>query len=308
MRVAFLSNPRSGRGISRWAAHAIPAALRQSRHDVPEVAVGDPPDRLAHALDGAEAFVIAGGDGTVHRAAPEAMRASVPVYHIPCGNENLFARQFGMTRSIDLLLGALQRPRPMRIDVAKVQEDGRPSDTLIMLVMCSTGPDAGVIRRLTALRTRAIGHLAYVEPVIREWLAPSIAPVTVETDGRRILDGREGALIVANSRQYALRIDPAVRASMTDGLLDVVFLPGKRPWSMLAWALRCRLRRPIERAGGVYATGREVRISSDRPAPYQVDGDSPGWHGAGLEIDPAAAAPLALTVSVCPLALSVLCP
>jgi diacylglycerol kinase family enzyme len=124
-----------------------------------------------------------------------------------------------------------------------------------------------------------------------------------------VLEGARGTLVVANSRQYALRIDPARRADMSDGLLDLVFLPGRGAASMALWGLRCRLRRPIERRGAVYLTGREVRITSEEPAPYQIDGDSPGWRGAGLGgAADGDGEPLSLRVCVWPGAMRVLTP
>src|SRR5204863_2401502 len=121
----FLSNTRSGRGLSRWAAGVFPGALRSAGHNVAEAAVGDPAGWLGSVLAGAGALVVAGGDGTVHRAARDAIAANVPIYQIPCGNENLFARQFGMTRSIDALLGALEQGRVVRIDIARAWEENR---------------------------------------------------------------------------------------------------------------------------------------------------------------------------------------
>src|SRR5262245_9372375 len=109
VRIVFLSNPRSGRGLSRWALSTIPAALRRAGHDVTDLAVGESHDRLAGVLAGAGALVLAGGDGTVHRAASDAITSAVPIYHVPCGNENLFAREFGMDRRVATLTGALER-------------------------------------------------------------------------------------------------------------------------------------------------------------------------------------------------------
>jgi diacylglycerol kinase family enzyme len=311
VRIAFLSNPRSGRGVSRWARQAFPASLRAAGHDVAGVAVGEPADRLTSALAGADGLVIAGGDGTVHRAAPHVIRSGVPIYHVPCGNENLFARQFGMDRQPATLLSALEGRKTIPIDAAAVEDGlsrGGPPEAVISLLMCSIGPDAGVIRRLTELRTRAIGHLAYVEPLLREWISPTFPRITVDVDGRRVIQDVSGALIIANSRQYAFRIDPAVRADMSDGLLDVVFLPGRTRLSMLGWAFRCRFRREVEASGGLYLTGRQIRVTTDAPAPYQIDGDSPGWQGAGIGGSSEPGGPVSLSIRVLPGVLNVLLP
>lgn len=289
----------------------FPPALRNAGHTVTTVAVGDPDGALASALRHSDALVIAGGDGTVHRAARDAINAAVPIYHIPCGNENLFARQFGMDRKIHTLLRALAAPRVVRIDAATVEDANAPADGHVpplSLLMCSVGPDAGVIQRLTALRTRAIGHFAYIEPIVRECVRPSFPPLTVDLDGRRILENARGTLIVANSRQYALRIDPARRADMSDGLLDVVFLPGRGALSALLWAIRCRWRRDIDRCGALYLTGTDVRIQSPEPGPYQIDGDSPGWCGADRDTLSPGSRPLSLHIALLPAALPVLTP
>ncbi|QKK09344.1 MAG: hypothetical protein HND58_15050 [Planctomycetota bacterium] len=54
-------------------------------------------------------MVAVGGDGTVYHALPQLLRSKTPVYHAPAGNENLFAREFGMTANPATLLGALKR-------------------------------------------------------------------------------------------------------------------------------------------------------------------------------------------------------
>jgi diacylglycerol kinase family enzyme len=243
---------------------------------------------------------VAGGDGSVLRAAPAAIAAGVPVYHIPCGNENLFAREFRMDSSVQTLRRALDRRAVQKVDVGRVagpEGDGGP-----FLIMCSLGPDASVIHRLDRVRTRALGHLAYMGPVLQELMAPSFPRLRVRVDGREVVDGR-GILLVGNSRQYALRMDPAVRASMSDGLLDVVFLPCEGRAGALAWGLRCRLGRQSAHSKLVYVQGREIEIEpAEGEAVYQVDGEAGCSHPAGTSI----AGALRLTLS--PACLPVLVP
>ena len=218
------------------SATAIAAGLRADGHEVIELAVGESHKRLAEALDGAGALLLAGGDGTVHKALGEALGAGVPVYHVPCGNENLIAREFWMTRDIETVRCAIAGGRVRRVDVGIVEEsNGGKAAEFPFLLMCGIGPDAGVVERLTALRKKAIGHMAYIEPVAREILSPRLPALTVEVDGERLVDGRHGMLIVANCRQYGFRLDPAERASMTDGLLDVVFMPCRTSLGALWW-------------------------------------------------------------------------
>lgn len=113
-------------------------------------------------------------------------------------------------------------------------------------------------------------------PVLAELRRPLFPRLKVEVEGKTVVDGQRGMLIVANSRQYALRIDPACNASMTDGMLDVVFLPCRGVASVLACGLACRLRLGHRIRGVVQTRGRRVAITTcDGAVPYQVDGEAP---------------------------------
>lgn len=287
--IVLLVNPRSGRGRGVRAAAEFGGALRAGGREVREVVVGGE-GRLEQALEGAELLVVAGGDGSVLRAAPAAIGAGVPVYHIPCGNENLFAREFGMDRRVGTLMRALERGRTVRVDVGVVGGAGGGGSGAgegggeAFLIMCSAGPDAGVIHRLAGVRGRAVGHLAYCGPVLAEVWRPRIPRVRVTVDGRRVVDGGAGIVLVGNSRRYALGIDPALHASMTDGVLDVVFLPCAGRRDSVLWAVRCRMRRGVGRGGrgAVYEKGREVVIEGlDGPPLVQADGEALPVGGAG---------------------------
>ncbi len=94
-------------------------------------------------------------------------------------------------------------------------------------------------------------------------------------DGERIDLGRQGAVVVANSRQYAWRLDPAQRAVMSDGWLDVLFFPIATKAQLFSWLIKCRLRRHLADQRLIYRRGRAIEIVCDRPQRYQLDGDPP---------------------------------
>jgi diacylglycerol kinase family enzyme len=133
-----------------------------------------------------------------------------------------------------------------------------------------------------------------------------------------IVENRPGFAVVANSRQYAMRLDPARRADMNDGLLDVVFVPFRSRVRLAAWSLGMRLGLHMADSDTVYERGSRVTIDSApgrRPGPsgfglapgsalYQLDGEAPGVsydRAAGPALTP-------IECSVDPGALRVLCP
>lgn len=296
MRIVVLRNSIAGRGKGREHVDRLLAALAERGHAAVTLDVHRPDGtcingELDEALRGADALLVAGGDGTLHHSAPAAMRAGVPVYHFPLGTENLFARQFCMGPSASAAIGALERNRRQTIDTAVCNQRS-------FLLMCSIGFDSCVVERVAANRRGGITRATYIQHALAEMLRPRFVPLSVRVDGRELLAERPGILIVANSRQYAARLDPAREASMTDGLLDIVFLPiGSR----IALA-----RRLAQVARGAHladrtvmrARGAEVRLSAGCAAPYQLDGEHAGTLAPGAS----------LAVRIAPASLHVLTP
>jgi diacylglycerol kinase family enzyme len=288
VRVLVVYNPRSGRGRGVRAARGLHGGLdgeviggRRCAVELLELGGGGGGGgEVCEALQRADVLAVAGGDGSVHHLAPLAIAAGVPMYHVPCGNENLLAREFGMDDSPAALRRALEAWRVVCCDVARCEINGAEAGHV--LLMCSLGPDASIIHRLSVLRTRALGHLAYVQPVLQELVSPRFSNLSVRVDGEEVVGGECGMLVVANSRQYALRIDPAARASMTDGLLDAVFLPCVSRARFALWGVRSRLRRHAEHPEVVYRQGRVIEVGADG-APFQIDGECPGATSGMLE-------------------------
>lgn len=203
MTVVLVGNTKSGRGLARRLFDRFHASLERAGVAVQLLTLNDPvfaPD--AHfdptRFRGARAILPIGGDGTVNAVTDAAIRTGTPVYHVPAGNENLVARRYGMNRDPETFLRALAEHRVIRSDVGLA--GGRR-----FLIMATVGPDARVIERLHHTRTKALGHLAYVEPVLREAVSPYLPRLTVTVDDKRVVDSRPGWLIIANDREYASR-------------------------------------------------------------------------------------------------------
>lgn len=266
MRVCVLFNPIAGLGKGASVVADIEQALLADGHDVclsQTSAEGVDTGALADA----ELLVVAGGDGTMRTAADAAVHAGVSVYHYPQGTENLFARSFGMKAGIDTLRAAIARFTVLNVDTALVNSNR-------FLLMVSAGFDAAVIHDLAARRTGSIRHISYVAPIIRSLWRFRAPIITVETDGQTLIDGQRGMVIIANSREYAFRFDPARKASLTDGALDVVFLPVASRLDIVRWAIRVRRGRHLHNDRLVYATAAQVVVRL-RPEETraQVDGD-----------------------------------
>lgn len=299
MSHIILYNPSSGRGKGLSAATQLHAQILHIGFDarcIPITQSSVISDLPKHAD---RTLFIVGGDGTVHRSVDLARRHDLAIYHVPMGTENLFSREFGMTRDIHLATRSLDTPRFRTIDLATCSGAGNASNTFAL--MCSVGPDAAVIRRLSAARTGPIRHASYLAPIAHELIHLQLPPLTISADGHTLVRDEPGMAVIANSRQYAMRIDPAHHADMSDGLLDLVFFPARSRVELLSHLLAARLRRTGENPNILHRLARTVCITAPDPTTaYQLDGE-PG-------VPSSTASTLDLTLSILPAAARVLLP
>jgi diacylglycerol kinase (ATP) len=281
MRVLLIVNPRSGRGQAAAAANRLGSILVDhtvTRVEMPRADSGDHAWLLPRLRE-SDACVVLGGDGTVHALLPALIECGTPMYHLALGTENLLARQFGMHRAdfdqaIALAVASLRSPRPGVMDVGRCDAPLTRTPARFAL-MLSAGPDAGVIHRLHEARSGPITHVSYLRHVRAEFRVPHLPFLDVEVDGSMLCTGLRGMLVIANSRQYALRIDPAPRAIVDDGLLDVAILPARSAWSTFARLAACRLRlgamAGVKRARGAHV---RFRLQTDHTIALQADGEA----------------------------------
>lgn len=280
MTVVCVGNFKSGRGLSRRLLRRFSDALSARGHRVLELELTRQESEGSTRFDsdrfkGARAILAIGGDGTVNAVTDVAIRTGTPVYHVPAGNENLVARRFGMSRDPITFLRALDDHRVIHADVGLA---GSGESARRFLIMATVGPDARVIERLHYNRTKALGHLAYVEPVIREAVSPYLPSLTVTVDGNRVVNDRPGWLIIANDREYASRLNFAVDAGPLTRSLTAVFLPATNLRDCINWTLRAWTRRHTRDPRMITAEGTAIRVESVAEGPnagliFQLDGE-----------------------------------
>lgn len=272
MNIGIVFNSKSGRGRAASVVTTLTDALHEDGHVLTVADVAGSKDAARIAADGADILLVAGGDGSVHHALLAAKESGSALFHIPMGTENLFARQFGMTREVHAIRAAILAHRTTTIDLGMVQRDRRATHFGLML---SIGLDASIMHRMASSRSGAISHLTYAKPILAEVLRPTLRPLQVLVDGRPLVRHESGLLIVANSRQYALRLDPATRASMTDGKLDVVFFPAENIIGAIRWYAASWLRDHLDDPGVRYAQATKIHVDAG-DLPSQIDGEA--WH------------------------------
>jgi diacylglycerol kinase family enzyme len=120
MRVTLLHNRTAG--SEDHAEHEIEASMRRAGHEIVDV-VSKLDDLLATlSKRRPDLIVIAGGDGTVSRAACALAGRHVPLAILPLGTANNTALSLGVNGSMDALVTGWARGTRRRVDLATVVE------------------------------------------------------------------------------------------------------------------------------------------------------------------------------------------
>ena len=271
MRILMLFNPIAGAGRAEHAAQSTVDALRAAGHDVQLAHTAStvaPDASIVHHLRESDALVIVGGDGAVRWAAAAAADHDVPVWQVPRGTENLFARQFGMTANPDALLRALRKNQTQRVDLCL-------ANGIVFHAMVSIGYDAEVVHDLTARRRGRISRRSYLLPMLRRFANWSPPRLTLRVDDRQLVAPEPGMVVIANSPRYGFAMDPCPNASMTDGLLDVTFFPAASRTQLLGWMIACRRGTHVRSNQLIQARGQRVEVMCRPRSVIQIDGDVP---------------------------------
>jgi diacylglycerol kinase family enzyme len=286
--VLIVANPRAGARSGRSAADRLQRLLRAHGFSVDVLTDGESLQAAAESVGAGgalRAVVAAGGDGTAAMVANQTPQGT-PIALLPLGTENLLAKHLGVTANPESVCRAIRCGATIRLDAG--QADGR-----IFLLMAGCGFDADVVRRLHTQRKGNIRRLSYAKPIldaIRSYQYPELRVYCKATGDRDI--EREGRgdkpdassrlpirarwVFVANLPRYGAGLRIVPNASGTDGLLDVCTLRNGSFWSLLRYLGGVILGRHQSWKDCVSLRTRQLRIESDDPVPYQLDGDPGG--------------------------------
>jgi len=279
-RALVVSNPISGRGQGVKAAHEVVAGLQQ--RGVPAElflteAQGDAFTRLRSLEEGIDLIVAVGGDGTLREVLEGLVDTEIPVGILPFGTANVVASQLGLPRDVHHHVEILLRKKVTRIDAARVNGH-------LSVLVTGIGFDAMAVKDVADRREGPISKLSYVTAVLRTMYGYRPPRLRVEVDGKQ-LPREYGLVLIANTLHYAGILHMAPETRVDDGKFEVYLFPTAK-LSELCGAFFRGVCRRLPGGAVTMRQARAVRVESDEPVPYQVDGDAGGVTPVELEVGP----------------------
>ncbi len=144
--------------------------------------------------------------------------------------------------------------------------------------MASFGFDAAVVRSISQARRGPIGNIGYVMPALREIVSFRSPLLDLAIDGKSVVQGKSGFLIVANSSWYAGGINPVPEADSRSGRLALRFFLDQSVFDWFGWGCSFLLQRKVATRGIPVHYGSVVEVRAvGAKYPIQADGDFIGF-------------------------------
>jgi diacylglycerol kinase (ATP) len=244
---------------------------------------------LPSARVDADAIVIFGGDGTIHRHLAALVRLQLPVLIVPSGSGNDFARALKLRSTRDSLIvwrdfeaGRIQA-QAQAIDLGVVVPSSSPDHPHYFCCVAGCGLDSAAARRANQMPRWLRGHGGYVLallPLLLKLPAFSMRMTKFNSDGgssesRDDIDSKELTLLAAfaNTQFFGDGMRIAPNADFTDGKLDICRISTMNPFELF-----CMF--PTVYSGGHllspkvgYSKTERVRVETEPPLEIYADGE-----------------------------------
>ena len=226
--------------------------------------------------------VIAGGDGTVSQVVSSLMNCDLNFGIIPCGSGNGLAYAAKIPKDPLKALDVVFNGHAVAIDGFNINEQ-------FACMLCGLGFDAKVAHDFAQQPTR--GLTTYVKQVARNFFAAKTYSFEL-TVNDKVFMADAYFISIANSNQFGNNFTIAPKASLSDGLLDIVIVTNQSKLSLLLQTLKqIRGKNKLEtetieenKKGVIYFQTDKLSIINITQAPLHIDGD-PAETPATLKIE-----------------------
>ncbi|MEO8108771.1 MAG: YegS/Rv2252/BmrU family lipid kinase [Ginsengibacter sp.] len=274
-KILFFINPISGTGSKLRLERKI---IRKCYdHDVAF-------EMLLTAADGNYAFlrdkikedkitdiVICGGDGSLNPLVAALLNIKVNFGIIPLGSGNGLAFAAKIPKSIDRAFEIIFKGKASCVDAFLINDR-------LSCMLCGIGFDAQVAYDFSLQKKR--GLTTYIKQSFKNFLSASTYPFVIEVNNTSI-NTDAFFICIANSNQFGNNVTIAPKASLNDGLVDLIIVKkmGKLNvvWSVLkqvkAGTLTNQDEKDFLNKNVLYFQASTLKIFNTELAPLHIDGD-----------------------------------
>jgi diacylglycerol kinase (ATP) len=235
---------------------------------------------LPTSSDDADAILIFGGDGTIHRHLPALVRLKLPVLIVPSGSGNDFARALKLRSMRDSLRvwrdfesGKLSA-RP--VDLGVIVPSASPERTHYFCCVAGCGLDSAAARSANRMPRWLRGHGGYALALLPLLLKlPAFSMRLTQINGADRTEAGKLTLLAAfaNTQFYGDGMRIAPQADFADGKLDVCRISKLSPLKLLSLFPTVYFGRHLLVPEVEYSRAERVHVETETPIEIYADGE-----------------------------------
>ena len=216
-------------------------------------------------------IIVCGGDGTVNQLANAVQGLDVNIGIIPMGSGNGLALAAKIPKKIDKALQVIFNGKAAYIDSFLINNQ-------FSCMLCGIGFDAQVAHDFARQKKR--GLPTYIKQSAKNFFSAKTYPIDI-TIGSDTLSTDVFFISIANSNQFGNHFTIAPKASLQDGLLDIVVVNKmskiRMVWTVLNQVFNGKVRlyedKKYHRNDIHYFQTKKIQIGNPQLAPLHIDGD-----------------------------------
>ena len=228
----------------------------------------------------ADAVLIFGGDGTIHRHLGALVRLGLPVVVVPAGSGNDFARALNLHSLTDSLnawrsfeAGKLE---PRSIDLGMIRSARSPERQHYFCTVATCGLDSSVARLANRmprwLRARG-GYALSLIPAMAQFSAFKLRITSVTGNNSQTTETLTTLAAFANTQFYGDGMRIAPHASTNDGLLDLCLVHKVNRLKLFTLFPTVYFGQHLKLREFEYSTMEHAKLEVDSPQDIYADGE-----------------------------------
>ena len=230
-------------------------------------------------------IVICGGDGSMNPIVASLLNTKINFGIIPLGSGNGLAFAAKIPRSVNKAFDVIFNGKASCVDAFLINDK-------VSCMLCGIGFDAQVAYDFSLQKKRGLTN--YIRQSLKNFLSADTYPFEIEINNT-FLKVDAFFICVANSNQFGNNFTIAPKASLNDGLIDIIVVKKtgkiKVLWSLVKQMKTGKLTKDAEKnffnENILYFQADALKLKNTNLAPLHIDGDpSPTYKDFDIQIIP----------------------
>jgi diacylglycerol kinase (ATP) len=235
---------------------------------------------LPSSSNDADAILIFGGDGTIHRHLPALVRLQLPVLIVPAGSGNDFARALNLRLTLDSLRAWRDfesgKVQAQAIDLGVIVSSAAPERNHYFCCVAGCGLDSAAARSANQMPRWLRGHGGYALALLPLLLKlPAYSMRLTSFNGNDPAESEKLTVLAAfaNTQFYGDGMRIAPEADLADGKLDICRITRVNPFKLFCMFPTVYFGKHLLLPEVEYSRAERVYVQTETPLEIYADGE-----------------------------------